>query len=53
VLQVNRAKKLVYLGEQNFSNSPWKGDFSRAIPYVSRGGGYWLLDSYLLGWMSY
>jgi len=53
VLSVNRAQKLIFLGEQNFENLPWKHDFARAISYVSRGGRYWLLDSYLLGWMSY
>lgn len=53
VLKVDHAKKLVYVGEQNFQNRPWKGDYARAVPYVSHGGAYWLLDPYLLGWLTY
>jgi hypothetical protein len=53
ILRVDQKKKLLYLGEQNFSNKPWKGDYARAVPYLKRDGAYWVLDPYLLGWMSY
>lgn len=53
VLRVDQKKKLVLLGEQNFTNRPWKGNYARAVPYVKHEGAYWILDPYVLGWMSY
>lgn len=53
VLKLDRTRKLVYLGEENFANTKWKGPFARTIPFVKRGADFWLLDRYLLGWKSY
>ena len=36
--------------EQNFNNTKWHDGYARSISYLKRGGQYWLLDSYLLGW---
>jgi hypothetical protein len=53
VLRVDRVKRLVYVGEENFTNAKWPADYARAIPFVKRGSSYWILDRYLLGWKSY
>jgi hypothetical protein len=53
VLRTDAKKKLVYVGEQNFSNGKWPGKYARAIPFVRQGNGYWLLDAHLIGWKSY
>lgn len=50
VVAVDARKKLVRVGEENFANFPWPGDYSREISYVERAGKAWLLDPYLLGW---
>ena len=41
---------LIEVGEQNFSNESWPGDYARTIPFIRKDGDYWLLDRYLLGW---
>ncbi len=50
VLKVDEQKHQVYVGEQNFNNQIWEGDYARTIPYVKRDDEIWLLDAYLLGW---
>jgi hypothetical protein len=41
---------LVEVSEQNFNNESWPGDYARKITLIKKGGEYWLLDGYLLGW---
>jgi glutathionylspermidine amidase/synthetase len=41
---------LVEVSEQNFNNESWPGDYARKITLIKKGGDYWLLDGYLLGW---
>ncbi len=53
VLRVSHKRQLIYVGEENFANAPWPGSFSRKIPYVKHGKEVWLLDRYLLGWLTY
>ena len=50
VLKIDEAKQRIYLGEQNFDNGLWKGEYAREIPYIMREGAIWLLDAYLIGW---
>ena len=40
----------VYVGEQNFNNQKWQGDYARAVPYINHENHLWLLDAYLIGW---
>lgn len=51
VLQVDGKAGLIRVGEQNFKNQKWPGNYSRAIPLIHQHGRYWLLDAYILGWM--
>jgi len=53
VLRVSRKRQLLYVGEENFGNTPWPGNFSREIPYIKRGAEVWVLDHYLMGWLKY
>ena len=41
---------LVEVSEQNFSNESWPDHYARKLMLIKKGGGYWLLDGYLLGW---
>jgi hypothetical protein len=41
---------MVEVSEQNFNNEYWPDDYARKIMLVRKGGNYWLLDGYLLGW---
>lgn len=41
---------LVEVSEQNFNNEYWPDDYARKIMLIRKGGNYWLLDGYLLGW---
>ncbi|MGB7930671.1 MAG: CHAP domain-containing protein [Gammaproteobacteria bacterium] len=41
---------LIEVSEQNFNNESWPDDYARKIMLISKGGNYWLLDGYLLGW---
>lgn len=50
VIDVDYENSLVEVGEQNFRNEKWPDNFARKIEYVKKGGSYWLLDAYLLGW---
>jgi hypothetical protein len=50
VTEVDLAKGRIKVAEQNFLNRPWPGNFARQIDVVSKSGGYWVLDPYLLGW---
>ncbi len=50
VLKVDEEKQRLYLGEQNFDNNIWQGDYARDIPYIRRENEIWVLDPYLIGW---
>jgi len=41
---------LIEVSEQNFNNESWPDDYARKIKLIKKGGNYWLLDGYLLGW---
>jgi len=41
---------IVEVSEQNFNNESWPADYARKIMLIRKGGNYWLLDGYLLGW---
>ncbi len=51
VLQVDRKRGVIRVGEQNFKNQKWPGHYARAIPFIHKNGRYWILDAYILGWM--
>ena len=53
VIRIDPKKNLVFVAEQNLLNKKWPGNYARTIPFVRRANGYWLLDSYLVGWKSY
>jgi glutathionylspermidine amidase/synthetase len=50
VTNVNHEKGVIEVGEQNYSNESWPGDYSRTIELIKKNDNYWLLDEYLLGW---
>ena len=50
VLKVDNANQKIWLGEQNFSNHQWPGDYARVITFVKQADKIFLLDPYLLGW---
>jgi hypothetical protein len=50
VTAVDEVNGLIEVGEQNYSNEPWPGDFARKIELVRKGADYWLMDEYLIGW---
>ncbi len=50
VLRVDPAAGTVEVAEQNYDNRPWPADHARRIDLVERGGRFWLLDAYLIGW---
>ena len=50
VLKVDLVKQKIWLGEQNFSNEMWPGDYARVVSFVQQAGKVFLLDPYLLGW---
>jgi glutathionylspermidine amidase/synthetase len=50
VTEVDAAKGIVKVAEQNFLNQQWPGNYSREIPLIRKGKQYWLLDGYLVGW---
>ncbi len=50
VLRADPAGGSVDVAEQNFDNRPWPGDYARRIDLVERGGRFWLMDAYLIGW---
>jgi len=52
VLEVNSRKGYMRVAEQNFLNQKWPGAYARLIPFVWRKGQVWILDGYLLGWLS-
>ena len=41
---------VIRVAEQNYSNRPWPGDYSREIPLLEVDGKWWLLEPYLNGW---
>jgi hypothetical protein len=53
VLAVDEQKKRLRVGEENYSNEKWPGDFAREIGYAQTETGFWVLDPYLLGWKSF
>lgn len=50
VIDVNHKKGIIEVGEQNYSNMIWPGNYSRKIELIKKDDIYWLLDKYLLGW---
>lgn len=40
----------IKIAEQNFTNTKWPADYARILTLVEKGGKYWILDAYLLGW---
>ncbi|MBT7444262.1 MAG: CHAP domain-containing protein, partial [Methylococcales bacterium] len=50
VLSVDANKQVLQVGEQNYLNTEWPSTHARKIHWLKRGGRYWLLDPYLLGW---
>jgi len=50
VLDVDNAKGLIRVGEENYENRKWPANYARSIEFIARNGRYWLLDAYLLGW---
>ena len=50
VTSVDEKAGTIRVAEENYSNTPWPGDYSREIPFIRRGDKVWLLDSFLIGW---
>jgi hypothetical protein len=50
VLDVDRAKGLIRVGEENYENQKWPANYARSIEFITRNSHYWVLDAYLLGW---
>ena len=50
VLKVNEQAQTISVGEQNFSNKRWDGDYSRELSYIKKSHQTWVLDPYLIGW---
>ncbi|MDG0995990.1 MAG: CHAP domain-containing protein [Gammaproteobacteria bacterium] len=50
VLKVDDLNQKIWLGEQNYSNQLWQGDYARVITFVRQADKVFLLDPYLLGW---
>jgi hypothetical protein len=50
VLEVDRKKRLIRVGEENYQNKKWPANYARSIEFIAKNGRYWLLDAYLLGW---
>lgn len=50
VVGVNDKAGYIKVAEENYSNTPWPGNYSREIPFIRRNGKVWLLNSYLIGW---
>ena len=50
VLQIDTDQERILVGEQNYDNNKWRNRYARAIPYVDRDNGIWLLDPYIVGW---
>jgi hypothetical protein len=50
VTKVEAENGLLELGEQNFLNQQWPGNYARQVGLAQRGGRYWVLDAYVLGW---
>jgi CHAP domain len=50
VLEVDTAKSVVRVGEENFTNEKWPASYAREIHFGRSRGRYWLVAPYLLGW---
>ena len=50
VIDVDLKGGIIEVGEQNYNNKVWNGDFSRKVNLIKKNDVYWLLDKYLLGW---
>lgn len=50
VIEVNAKQGSLRVGEQNFDNRKWPAHYARSIPFIKKGGRYWVLDAYLMGW---
>lgn len=53
VLSVDRARRVVRVGEENFLNQKWPGAYSREVAFTRVGQKFWLLEPYLLGWKTF
>ncbi len=50
VTAIDKMKKTIMLGEQNYKNTRWPSDFARQVDFIVKDGRYWVLDPYLIGW---
>ena len=50
VLAVDEQQQVLYVGEQNYHNTPWQEGYAREIAYVMHQDQQWLLDAHLIGW---
>jgi hypothetical protein len=50
VTGVDLKADVIWVAEQNFSNQKWVENYARKIDLIEKGGKYWLLEAYLLGW---
>lgn len=50
VTNVDYDKGLIEVGEQNYKNEKWPGNYARSIEFMKKDKRFWLLDGYLLGW---
>jgi hypothetical protein len=50
VTDVDYANGVIEVGEQNYQNTRWPGDYARRIVLARKGDGWWLHDAYLIGW---
>jgi hypothetical protein len=50
VTAVDREVDRVEVAEQNFRNEKWPDSYARRIDVVKKGGRFWVLDPYLIGW---
>ncbi|MDH5473514.1 MAG: CHAP domain-containing protein [Gammaproteobacteria bacterium] len=50
VLNVDYKNGFIEVGEQNYTNDLWPGNYARKIELIKKSDIYWLLDQYLLGW---
>ena len=49
---VDVSSNYIRIGEQNYDDYFWSGNYSRQIPYVFKNGGYYIEDTMpVLGWM--
>ena len=49
-MQFDSEAGVIRIVEQNYSNRPCSGDYSREIPLLEMDGNRWILEPYLNGW---